>query len=59
MSNSSLEPSGTGIPIYITVWNLLPASRLTDWAYYLGVGVYHTNVWIGSAEWAFGGHDQP
>jgi len=57
---SSAPPLGTGFPIFVTVWNLLPPSRWNDWAYMAGLGVYHTNVWIaGSSEWAFGGHDVP
>ncbi|KDN43198.1 hypothetical protein K437DRAFT_257571 [Tilletiaria anomala UBC 951] len=54
--------SAHGTPVYITVWDLLPESRWSSLSRtYLGVGVFHTNVWLPDleCEYAFGGHDVP
>ncbi len=49
-----------GTPVFITVWDLLPPSRVGFLSrQLLGVGVFHTNIWIPDlqSEYAFGGHD--
>ena len=59
-SSFALLASSHGTPVYITVWDLLPPSGFSNLSKsLLGIGVFHTNVWIPDldCEYAFGGHD--
>ena len=58
-SREELTASDHGTPLFITLWDLSPPSRISSAAFsLLGLGVFHTNVWLPdlSVEWAFGGH---
>ncbi|KAL8216817.1 hypothetical protein R6Q57_023654 [Mikania cordata] len=44
----------TGTPVYINVYDLMPVNR---YAYWFGLGFYHSGVQVYGVEYAFGGSD--
>ncbi|KAF7830336.1 deSI-like protein [Senna tora] len=43
-------------PVYLNVYDLTP---INGYAYWLGLGVYHSGVQVHGVEYAFGAHDRP
>ncbi|KAJ3695549.1 hypothetical protein LUZ60_000926 [Juncus effusus] len=43
-------------PVYLNVYDLTP---INGYAYWLGLGVYHSGVQVHNVEYAYGAHDQP
>ncbi|KAK9101781.1 hypothetical protein Sjap_019035 [Stephania japonica] len=56
--NSSKNKSGGGesFPVFLNVYDLSP---INGYAYWLGLGVYHSGVEVHGVEYAFGAHDSP
>ncbi|XP_047313725.1 deSI-like protein At4g17486 [Impatiens glandulifera] len=44
------------IPVYLNVYDLTP---INGYAYWLGLGVYHSGVQVNGVEYAFGAHERP
>ncbi|KAL7181806.1 hypothetical protein ACSBR1_040666 [Camellia fascicularis] len=44
------------VPVYLNVYDLTP---INGYAYWLGLGVYHSGVLVHGVEYAFGAHDHP
>ncbi|KAK9130484.1 hypothetical protein Sjap_010971 [Stephania japonica] len=44
------------VPVYLNVYDLTP---INGYAYWLGLGVYHSGVQVHGVEYAFGAHDFP
>ncbi|GAB2284952.1 hypothetical protein Dimus_019407 [Dionaea muscipula] len=42
------------VPVYLNVYDLTP---INGYAYWLGLGVYHSGVQVHEVEYAFGAHD--
>ncbi|KAF5461366.1 hypothetical protein F2P56_017470, partial [Juglans regia] len=42
------------VPVYLNVYDLTP---INGYAYWLGLGVYHSGVQVHDVEYAFGAHD--
>ncbi|KAM2399296.1 hypothetical protein ACFXTH_035872 [Malus domestica] len=42
------------VPVYLNVYDLTP---INGYAYWLGLGVYHSGVQVHGVEYAFGAHD--
>ncbi|XP_010537890.1 PREDICTED: deSI-like protein At4g17486 isoform X2 [Tarenaya hassleriana] len=53
--SSSLVDKGT-VPVYLNVYDLTP---INGYAYWLGLGVYHSGVEVHGIEYAFGAHEYP
>ncbi|KAL8117407.1 deSI-like protein At4g17486 [Apium graveolens] len=53
--NSTREKGGS-IPVYLNVYDLTPYN---SYAYWLGLGVYHSGVQVHGIEYAFGAHEYP
>ncbi|CAN6573123.1 unnamed protein product [Malus baccata var. baccata] len=49
------EDSGS-VPVYLNVYDLSP---FNGYAYWLGLGVYHSGVQVHGVEYAFGAHEHP
>ncbi|KAM0957076.1 hypothetical protein ACFX2I_025200 [Malus domestica] len=49
------EDSGS-VPVYLNVYDLTP---FNGYAYWLGLGVYHSGVQVHGVEYAFGAHEFP
>ncbi|KAK9699900.1 hypothetical protein RND81_08G202700 [Saponaria officinalis] len=47
---------GAKIPVYLNVYDLTP---INGYAYWFGLGVYHSGVQVHGVEYAFGAHDHP
>ncbi|XP_043720757.1 deSI-like protein At4g17486 [Telopea speciosissima] len=51
------EKRKTGsVPVYLNVYDLTP---INGYAYWFGLGVYHSGVQVHEVEYAFGAHDFP
>ncbi|KAK6139584.1 hypothetical protein DH2020_026674 [Rehmannia glutinosa] len=44
------------VPVYLNVYDLSP---INGYAYWLGLGVYHSGVQVHGVEYAFGAHEYP
>uniref|UniRef100_A0A5B6ZYE1 PPPDE domain-containing protein n=1 Tax=Davidia involucrata TaxID=16924 RepID=A0A5B6ZYE1_DAVIN len=44
------------VPVYLNVYDLTP---MNGYAYWLGLGVYHSGVQVHGVEYAFGAHEHP
>ncbi|CAL5428989.1 unnamed protein product [Camellia sinensis] len=44
------------VPVHLNVYDLTP---INGYAYWLGLGVYHSGVLVHGVEYAFGAHDHP
>lgn len=44
--DSVYPPASSSLRVFVTVWDLLPAGKLSSFAYYAGIGVYHSAVAI-------------
>lgn len=44
------------VPVYLNVYDLTPYN---GYAYWLGLGVYHSGVQVNGVEYAFGAHEYP
>ncbi|CAN0899721.1 DeSI-like protein At4g17486 [Linum grandiflorum] len=44
------------VPVFLNVYDLTP---INGYAYWLGLGVYHSGVQVHNVEYAFGAHDYP
>lgn len=44
------------VPVYLNVYDLTP---INGYAYWLGLGVYHSGVQVHGVEYAFGAHEHP
>ncbi|KAB2081352.1 hypothetical protein ES319_A05G125600v1 [Gossypium barbadense] len=53
--NSSCEETGS-VPVYLNVYDLTP---INGYAYWFGLGVYHSGVQVHGVEYAFGAHEYP
>ncbi|KAG7024432.1 DeSI-like protein [Cucurbita argyrosperma subsp. argyrosperma] len=51
---SKKKKSGT-VPVYLNVYDLTP---INGYAYWLGLGVYHSGVQVHGVEYAFGAHER-
>ncbi|KAF3450953.1 hypothetical protein FNV43_RR07042 [Rhamnella rubrinervis] len=51
----SNENAGS-VPVYLNVYDLTP---INGYAYWLGLGVYHSGVQVHGVEYAFGAHEYP
>ncbi|KAK9666495.1 hypothetical protein RND81_14G188600 [Saponaria officinalis] len=53
--NSCVDVGGS-IPVYLNVYDITP---LNGYAYWFGLGVYHSGVQVHGVEYAFGAHEYP
>ncbi|XP_009104477.1 deSI-like protein At4g17486 isoform X1 [Brassica rapa] len=53
--NSSVVDRGN-VPVYLNVYDLTP---INGYAYWFGLGVYHSGVEVHGIEYAFGAHEYP
>ncbi|KAF8103069.1 hypothetical protein N665_0188s0029 [Sinapis alba] len=53
--NSSFVDRGN-VPVYLNVYDLTP---INGYAYWFGLGVYHSGVEVHGIEYAFGAHEYP
>ncbi|KAH9617868.1 hypothetical protein KSS87_007645 [Heliosperma pusillum] len=53
--NSSVDVGGS-IPVYLNVYDITP---INGYAYWFGLGVYHSGVQVHGVEYAFGAHEYP
>ncbi|CAH1419022.1 unnamed protein product [Lactuca virosa] len=44
------------VPVYLNVYDL---TSMNEYAYWVGLGVYHSGVQVHGVEYAFGSHEQP
>lgn len=49
------KKTGT-VPVYLNVYDLTP---INGYAYWLGLGIYHSGVQVHNVEYGFGAHDHP
>lgn len=54
--NSCLDDDRGSVPVYLNVYDLTPVN---GYAYWLGLGVYHSGVQVHGVEYAFGAHEYP
>ncbi|GKV45399.1 hypothetical protein SLEP1_g52483 [Rubroshorea leprosula] len=54
--NSSRDDDGGSVPVSLNVYDLTP---INGYAYWLGLGVYHSGVQVHGVEYAFGAHEYP
>ncbi|KAI9089541.1 hypothetical protein K1719_029146 [Acacia pycnantha] len=55
LCRKSLRSSGSGsVPVYLNVYDLTP---INGYAYWFGLGVYHSGVQVHGVEYAFGAHE--
>ncbi|KAG9456260.1 hypothetical protein H6P81_000768 [Aristolochia fimbriata] len=52
---SSKRKTGA-VPVYLNVYDLTP---INGYAYWLGLGIYHSGVQVHDVEYAFGAHEYP
>ncbi|EEF35069.1 deSI-like protein At4g17486 [Ricinus communis] len=50
------EDTRGSVPVYLNVYDLTP---INGYAYWLGLGVYHSGVQVHGVEYAFGAHEYP
>lgn len=55
MRNSCVDVAGS-VPVYLNVYDISP---INGYAYWLGLGVYHSGVQAHGVEYAFGAHEYP
>lgn len=55
MTSSRKRKTGK-VPVYLNVYDLTP---INGYAYWFGLGVYHSGVQVHDTEYAFGAHDRP
>ncbi|KAF9613650.1 hypothetical protein IFM89_009538 [Coptis chinensis] len=55
ISDSPKKKSGS-VPVYLNVYDL---TSMNEYAYWVGLGVYHSGVQVHGIEYAFGAHDFP
>ncbi|PHU15255.1 hypothetical protein BC332_16460 [Capsicum chinense] len=53
---NSVQNSLGSVPVYLNVYDLTP---MNGYAYWLGLGVYHSGVQVHGVEYAFGAHEYP
>ncbi|GKA42048.1 deSI-like protein [Tanacetum coccineum] len=54
--NNSIKCTKSGsVPVYLNVYDL---TSINEYAYWLGLGVYHSGVQVHGVEYAFGSHEQ-
>ncbi|KAK4375476.1 hypothetical protein RND71_006153 [Anisodus tanguticus] len=53
---NSVENGRGSVPVYLNVYDLTP---MNGYAYWLGLGVYHSGVQVHGVEYAFGAHEYP
>ncbi|XP_034695511.1 deSI-like protein At4g17486 [Vitis riparia] len=53
---SSTKKCRGSVPVYLNVYDLTP---INGYAYWLGLGVYHSGVQVHGVEYAFGAHEYP
>ncbi|CAA2980962.1 Hypothetical predicted protein [Olea europaea subsp. europaea] len=51
---SSIQCSHGSVPVYLNVYDL---TCINGYAYWLGLGAYHSGVQVHGVEYAFGGHE--
>ncbi|KAL2554882.1 PPPDE putative thiol peptidase family protein [Forsythia ovata] len=51
---SSIQSSHGSVPVYLNVYDL---TSINGYAYWLGLGAYHSGVQVHGVEYAFGGHE--
>ncbi|KAJ4841591.1 hypothetical protein Tsubulata_048677 [Turnera subulata] len=57
LCRKNLSTNDTGsVPVYLNVYDLTP---FNGYAYWLGLGVYHSGVQVHGVEYAFGAHEYP
>ncbi|KAF8041775.1 hypothetical protein BT93_A0393 [Corymbia citriodora subsp. variegata] len=54
--SSTSECVSGSVPVYLNVYDLTPYN---GYAYWLGLGVYHSGVQVHGVEYAFGAHEYP
>ncbi|XP_057967867.1 deSI-like protein At4g17486 [Malania oleifera] len=54
--NSRRKNEEGSVPVYLNVYDLTP---INGYAYWLGLGVYHSGVQVHGVEYAFGAHEYP
>ncbi|CAL9170943.1 unnamed protein product [Musa hybrid cultivar] len=52
----SRERRSRPVPVYLNVYDLTP---INGYAYWLGLGVYHSGVQVHGVEYAYGAHEHP
>ncbi|XP_057460189.1 deSI-like protein At4g17486 [Actinidia eriantha] len=52
----SIKIGSGSVPVYLNVYDLTP---INGYAYWLGLGVYHSGVQVHGVEYAFGAHEYP
>ncbi|XP_050232257.1 deSI-like protein At4g17486 [Mercurialis annua] len=50
------DNNGGSVPVHLNVYDLTP---INGYAYWLGLGVYHSGVQVHGVEYAFGAHEYP
>ncbi|WMV35169.1 hypothetical protein MTR67_028554 [Solanum verrucosum] len=53
---NSVKNGRGSVPVYLNVYDLTP---MNGYAYWLGLGVYHSGVQVHGVEYAFGAHEYP
>lgn len=53
---SCLDDDRGSVPVYLNVYDLTP---INGYAYWLGLGVFHSGVQVHGLEYAFGAHEYP
>ncbi|KAK6912285.1 PPPDE peptidase domain [Dillenia turbinata] len=53
-SSTSSSSSVTSVPVYLNVYDL---TSMNGYAYWLGLGAYHSGVEVRGVEYAFGAHE--
>ncbi|KAL6996696.1 hypothetical protein U1Q18_006824 [Sarracenia purpurea var. burkii] len=54
--NDSIKIGSGSVPVYVNVYDL---TSINGYAYWLGLGVYHSGVQVHGVEYAFGAHEYP
>ncbi|KAG9142114.1 hypothetical protein Leryth_026101 [Lithospermum erythrorhizon] len=52
----SVKNEKGSVPVYLNVYDITP---INGYAYWLGLGVYHSGVQVHNVEYAFGAHEDP
>ncbi|GAB7338818.1 hypothetical protein MBLNU457_5515t2 [Dothideomycetes sp. NU457] len=58
-ASATIDPHAQKTDVYIHVYDLLPAGKLSSALWLFGSSLLHTGVVINDREYAYGGHDQP
>ncbi|TMW92162.1 hypothetical protein EJD97_013428 [Solanum chilense] len=53
---NSVKNGRGSVPVYLNVYDLTP---MNGYAYWIGLGVYHSGVQVHGVEYAFGAHEYP